>query len=93
MRNRKRYDFEIIETVLSIAIIIMAIILIFKSAELSVLYPIVFGLSAVLAVLYALEGILYNRNRVVKKTRLLIFGITAAILIVLMVVSIITIVN
>ena len=78
--RRRNYEFEIIQIVLSVAIIVLAVILFFKSNELTVLFPIVFGLSAVLSVLYALEGIAYNRNRVIKKSRVVIFGILAVLL-------------
>lgn len=93
MRNRRRYEFEIGQTVLSIAIVVLTVILFFRSAELTVLYPVVFGLSALLSVIYALEGILYNRNRVTKKTRLIVFGAVAAVLLLLTVVSAIIIAN
>lgn len=78
--RRRNYEFEAIQILLSIAIVVLTVILFFRSAELTILFPIVFGLSCVLAILYAFEGILYNRNRVVKKSRLVLFGFLAVIL-------------
>ena len=91
MNKRRSYEIEILEILLSIAIIVIMVVLFFKSGELSVLFPIEFGLAGMLSLLYALEGVLYNRNRVVRKTRLVVFGILAAVLIFLTVVSAISI--
>lgn len=91
MKNRRRYQIEVLEVVLASAIIVLSVILFFNSRELTVLFPIEFGLASVLSVLYALEGILYNRNRVVKKTRLILFGLIAAVLLFFAVISAITI--
>ena len=85
--NKRRYEFEIAQILLSLVIIVMVIILAFQFSELTILYPIVFGLSAILCVIYALEGILYNRNRVVKRTRVIVFGIVAVILVFFTVIS------
>ena len=89
--RRRNYELEVIEILLAIAVIVLAVILCFKSASLTILYPITFGLAAVLAALYALEGILYNRNRIVKKNRVIVFGILTALLLFLTVFSAITV--
>ena len=91
MNKRRSFEIEVIEILLSVAIIVLTVVLFFKSGELTILFPIEFGLAAVLSILYALEGLLYNRNRVIRKTRLIIFGILAAVLIFFTVVSAISI--
>ena len=91
MNKRRSYEIEILEILLSVAVIVIMIVLFFKSGELSILFPIEFGLAGLLSLLYALEGLLYNRNRVIRKTRLIVFGILAAALIFLTVVSAISI--
>ncbi len=91
MNKRRSFEIEVIEILLSVAIIVLMVVLFFKSGELTILFPIEFGLAGVLSILYALEGLLYNRNRVIRKTRLIIFGILAAVLIFFTVVSAISI--
>ncbi len=91
MNKRRSFEIEIIEILLSVAIVVIMVVLFFKSGELSILFPVEFGLAGLLSLLYAVEGILYNRNRVIRKTRLIIFGILAAVLIFLTVVSAISI--
>ena len=91
MNKRRSFEIEVIEILLSVAIIVLMVVLFFKSGELTILFPIEVGLAAVLSILYALEGLLYNRNRVIRKTRLIIFGILAAVLIFFTVVSAISI--
>ena len=91
MNKRRSFEIEILEILLSVAIVVIMVVLFFKSDELSILFPIEFGLAGLLSLLYAVEGILYNRNRVIRKTRLIIFGILAAVLIFLTVVSAISI--
>ena len=89
--RRRHYEFEMIEIALALAIVVLAVILFFRSGSLTILFPIVFGLGAVLSILYGLEGILYNRNRVVRKSRIVVFGIIAAVLILFTVLSAMTI--
>lgn len=91
MRNKRKYQFEIISVVLAVAVIVMTVILMFHATEMTILYPLVFGVSALLSIVYALEGILYNRNRVTRRTRVIVFGLIALVLIVLTVLSAITI--
>ena len=91
MNKRRSFEIEVVEILLSVAIIVLMVVLFFKSGEVTILFPIEFGLAAVLSALYALEGLLYNRNRVIRKTRLIIFGILAAVLIFFTVVSAISI--
>ena len=91
MNKRRSFEIEVVEILLSVAIIVLMVVLFFKSGELTILFPIEFGLAAVLSALYALEGLLYNRNRVIRKTRLIIFGVLAAVLIFFTVVSAISI--
>ena len=91
MRNKRKYQFEIIQVVLAVAVIVMTVILMFHVTELTILYPLIFGTAAVLAFIYALEGILYNRNRVTRKTRVIVFGLIALALVALTVLSAITI--
>lgn len=78
--RRRNYEIEVIQILMSIAIIIMTVILFIRSSELTVLFPVVFGMSAVLSVLYALEGVAYSRIRVIKKSRIVVFGIVALLL-------------
>ncbi len=81
--RKRNYAFETVQVLLAIAIIVLTVLLFFRASELTVLYPVIFGLSALLSAIYALEGILYNRNRVMKKSRLFVFGILAVLLAVL----------
>lgn len=89
--RRRNYELEILEIILAVSVIVLAIILCFRSASLTVLYPITFGLAAVLSALYALEGILYNRNRIVKKNRVIVFGLITVLLLILTVLSAVTV--
>ncbi len=86
MRKRS-YQYEILMVVLSAAIIVLTVLLFLRSSELTILFPVVFGLAAVLSVLSALEGIAFNKNRVVSKRRAVIFGVLALLLLVLTVVA------
>ena len=70
---RRNYKFETVQILMCIAIIICSILAFFKASELTFLYPVIFGLAAILSGIYALEGILFNRNRVVRKARAIIF--------------------
>ena len=85
--RKRNYQFEILQVILSIAIIVLTVILFVRSSEMTILFPVVFGLAALLSLLCALEGTAYNRNRVVKKSRIVLFGILAAVLAVLTYVS------
>ena len=89
--RRRNTEVEIIEILLAAAIIILTVILMFRASSLSPLYPVIFGLAALLSLLYAFEGTLYNKNRVIKKRRLIVFGIISLALIALTVISAIAI--
>ena len=80
---RRNYRVEAVQIILAAAIIVCAVILFFKSSELTILYPVVFGLSCILSVIYGLEGLVYNKSRVVRKSRVVIFLLLAVILAVL----------
>ncbi|MBR4768855.1 MAG: hypothetical protein IK088_07755 [Lachnospiraceae bacterium] len=86
--RRRNTEIEIIEILLAAAIVVLTVVLAFRASRLTVLYPIVFGLSAVLSALYALEGVLYNRNRVMKKRRIIVFGIISVLLVALTALSV-----
>lgn len=73
---------------LAAAVVILTVILIFKASELTVLYPVIFGLSGLLSGIYSMEGVLYNRNRVIKRRRIWVFGIISLVLLAVMGVSI-----
>ena len=84
-------EVEIIEILLAAAVVVMTIVLLFQAGKRSVLYPLIFGVSALLSFLYAFEGILYNKNRVIRKRRLVIFLVIGAVLVTLTVFSILAI--
>ena len=58
----------------------LAVVLFFRSSDLTLLFPLVFGLAALLSLLSALEGTVFNRNRVIKKSRIVVFGILTLVL-------------
>ena len=78
--RRRNYQFEILEIILSLAVIGLSVVLFFRSSELTLLFPLVFGLAAVLSLMAALEGTVFNRNRVIKKSRIVVFGILTVLL-------------
>ena len=86
--RRRNYQFEILQIIFAVAIIVLTVMLFFRSTELSILFPVVFGLAAILSLLCALEGTVYNRNRVIRKSRIVIFGILTVVLALLCYVSI-----
>ncbi len=77
---RRNYKMEALQIIMAIAIIASSVVLFFKSTELTILYPVVFGLAALLAFIYGLEGTLFNRSRVVRRSRMVLFFIAALIL-------------
>ena len=89
--RRRNMEVEIIEILLAAAVVIMTVVLIFQAGKRSVLYPLIFGSAAVLSFLYAFEGIFYNKNRVIRKQRLIIFLVIGAALVTLTVFSILAI--
>lgn len=91
--RKKGFPFELLEIILGIVTIVLTIILFFKSRELTILFPIVFGLGAVLSAIHALEGKLYNQSHVVEKKQMIIYFTISAVLILFMVISILTIIN
>ena len=78
--RRRNYQFEILEVILSLAVIGLSVVLFFRSSELTLLFPLVFGLAAILSLMSALEGTVFNRNRVIKKSRIVVFGILTILL-------------
>lgn len=78
--RRRNYQFEILEVILSLAVIGLSVVLFFRSSELTLLFPLVFGLAAILSLMAALEGTVFNRNRVIKKSRIVVFGILTVLL-------------
>ena len=78
--RRRSYLCEVIQVLLSAAVIVLTVVLFFRADQLSVLFPVVFGLAAVLSLFYAFEGVLYNRDRVVKKGRLAAFILIGLVL-------------
>lgn len=78
--RKRNYQFEILQVILSAAVIVLTVVLFFKSNELTILFPVVFGIAALLCLLAALEGTAYNRNRVIRKSRIVLFGILTVIL-------------
>lgn len=91
--RRRNIEIEIIEVLLASSVVVMTIILLFQTGKRSILYPLIFGVSAVLSFLYAFEGILYNKNRVIRKRRLIIFLAVGAALVALTVFAILAIVR
>lgn len=89
--KRSNIEIEIIEIFLAIALAVLTVILLFRSSDLTILFPIAFGLGAILSVLYGLEGVLYNKSRVIKPARLIAFSILGALLLFFTVISAITI--
>ncbi len=77
---RRNYEIEVIQVLLSVAIVALTVILFFRSDELTILFPITFGLTTVLAAIYALEGLLFNRNRVTKRSRIVVFGLITVLM-------------
>lgn len=78
--RRRTYEFEVIQIILSVIVLIATIFLFFKFNTHSILFPIVFGAASLLSFIHAFEGVLYNKNRVIKKTRIAGFIILALIL-------------
>ena len=78
--RRRTYQFEILEIILCLVIVVCTVLLFFKANTLTVLYPVVFGASSLASFLYAFEGIWYNKDRVVRRSRLIIFLSMAVIL-------------
>ena len=78
--RRRSYLCEVIQVLLSAAVIVLTVVLFFRADQLSVLFPVAFGLAAVLSLFYAFEGVLYNRDRVVKKGRLAAFILIGLVL-------------
>lgn len=75
--RRKRFELGVLEAVIAVAVIVMAVLLFLRAEELTILYPIVFGSAAVLAVICLVDAILKNRNHRTRNTRAVLFGIAA----------------
>ena len=78
--RRRNYQYEALEIILALGVIGCSIALFFKARELTVLYPATFGLGCILSLLPALEGIIFKKITVVRKSRVVIFGIIALVL-------------
>lgn len=78
--RRRSYICEAIQLLLCAAVIVLTVLAFFRADRLSVLFPVVFGLAAVLSLFYAFEGVLYNRDRVVRKGRLIAFILIGLVL-------------
>ncbi|MBR6404708.1 MAG: hypothetical protein IKS18_00765 [Lachnospiraceae bacterium] len=78
--RRRNIQFEVFQVILSLGVIGLAVVLFFRSSDLTLLFPLVFGLAALLSLLSALEGTVFNRNRVIKKSRIVVFGILTLVL-------------
>ena len=77
---RRNYRIEAIQIIMAAAIIVLSAVLFFKSRELSLLFPVVFGLASLLCLVYAVEGIWFNKSRVTRKSRVVVFVLLAVIL-------------
>jgi len=71
---------EAVQVILALAVIALTAVLFVKSSEMTVLFPVVFGLSSLMCFFYALEGIVFNRARMAKKSRSILFGAAGLIL-------------
>ena len=78
--RRRNIQFEVFQVILSLGVIGLAVVLFFRSSDLTLLFPLVFGLAALLSLLSALEGTVFNRNRVIQKSRIVVFGILTLVL-------------
>ncbi len=78
--RKRNIQFEVLQVILSVGIIGLTVFLFFRSTELTILFPVVFGCAALLSLLSALEGTVFNRNRVVRKSRAVVFGLLTVIL-------------
>ncbi len=78
--RRRNYQYEALEIILALGVIGCSIALFFKARELTVLYPVTFGLGSILSLLHALEGIIFKKITVVRKSRVVIFGIITLVL-------------
>ena len=77
--RRRNYGFEVLQVLISLGIIGVTVTLFFKSRELTILFPVDFGLAALLSLLYSFEGVLFNKSRVVRKTRIVLFLLLAVV--------------
>lgn len=84
---RRHYEFSMVQAVLAIAIIVLGVTLLFNAAELTILYPTIFGVACLLAILCMIEGIIYNRNLQIKRRKGILYGLLALVLGVLTYVS------
>jgi len=77
---RRNYSAETLEVILALAVIVLTVFLFIRSDELTVLFPIVFGLGALMCLVYALEGTLFDKARKVKKSRGILFALAGLLL-------------
>lgn len=68
--RRRTYEFEVIQIILSVIVIVATVFLFFKFNTHSILFPIVFSGASLLSLIHAFDGVLYNKNRVIKKSRI-----------------------
>lgn len=85
---RRNYRFEILEIILAAAVVLLTAVLFFKAQELSILFPITFGLATLMSFLYVFENYKYNRNRKTRRNRMIAYSIIGLLLLVLTVGSI-----
>ena len=78
--RRRNYQYEALEILLALGVIGCSAALFFKARELTVLYPVPFGLAAVLSLLHALEGIFFIQITVVLKILVVVFSLIAVLL-------------
>jgi len=81
--RRRHYQYEALEIIIAAGVIGCAIALFFKARELTILYPVTFGLAAVISLLHALEGVFFGKIIVIRKSRIVVFSIIAALLLAL----------
>ena len=89
--RRRSYICEGIQLILCLAVIVLTVILFFRADTLSILFPVDFGVAAFLSLFYAFDGILYNRDRVVRKGRLIAFILIAVVLALITVIAVRTV--
>ena len=81
--RRRHYQYEALEILLAVGVIGCSIALFFKARELTVLYPVTFGLASILSLLHALEGGFFQKITVIRKSRAVVFSVIALVLLLL----------
>ncbi|MBO7363859.1 MAG: hypothetical protein J6Z23_00950 [Lachnospiraceae bacterium] len=78
--RRRRFELGIVEAVIAVAVIVMSVLLFIRSEELTILYPVVFGSAALLAVICLIDAVIQSRNNHTRNSQAVLFGIAAAAL-------------